>query len=313
MPKLNNEGINQELPQDIQSAHSAVMGYTRSGLWVKVGKIVIASSLVAIIIIYLISRIFAPSDAPAISPLDPNGQGITNGVDGTDGKDGEDGADGEKGDDGAQGPQGPMGPQGPQGPAGTGGSDDPSDSGKGEFVIALDQLQKGIAISETRKFNNVTPYLYAPGLNDCWNITYSDIPEGIDNEEGGTKNGTNYLAYTFFLTNNSPSGSALDYNFKLRLKKDNTGAIDAIRFQLYEDGVSTIYGAPSSSNNVEPFACDKSFTGDVNLLDINVQNFRYNQVKRYTIVLWYEGYDPECVDNILPASIDMSMHFEVLD
>ena len=338
MPKKQNEGVNPEvmapeIPQEIQRAHNAVMGYTRSGLWVRVGKILIASSLAAIILIYLISRIFAMGNMPAISPINPDGIGIKGekgdkGDDGLDGQDGQDGADGEKGDkgadgkngkdgqdgkDGANGQKGDKGDTGPQGPQGESGGMI-QDNEKGNFVISLAQLNKGIAISEHKDYwNNTTPYLHATALKDCWNITYADIPSVVDSNVGGTKNGKNYFAYTFYLKNNSYSKVALDYNLKLRLTKDQTGAIGAIRFQLYEDGVSTIYGKSSSSGKVEPFACDKPFTGDVNLLDINVRNFAYNQVKRYTIVLWYEGNDPECVDNILPASIDMSMVFEVLD
>ena len=295
MPEDKNVGITPEsiapeVPQDVQSAHDAVMGYTRSGLWVRVGKIVIAASLAAIILIYLISRIFAMGNVPAISPVNPDGTSVK----GEKGDRGEDGLDGKDGKDGKGGMI--------------------QDNEKGNFVIALDQLNKGIAISEHNgTFNNTTPYLSATALKDCWNITYSDIPAGLDSEVGGTKNGKNYFAYTFFLKNTSYSQVALDYNLKLKLVKDQTGAIGAIRFQLYEDGVSTIYGKRSITGGVEPFACDKSFTGDVNLLDLNVQNFAYNQVKRYTIVLWYEGNDPECVDGILPASIDLSMNFEVLD
>ena len=315
MPKNINEGVTPdvntpETPQDVQRAHDAVMGYTRSGLWVKVGKIVIASSLAAIILIYLISRIFSLGNIPTISPVDPNGTGTSSAVNGVNGTNGEDGEDGEKGDKGEKGDPGPMGPPGP---AGSGGGNI-QDSTNGNFVIALDQLNKGIAISEHKDlWNNTTPYLHATALKDCWNITYADIPDGLDSDVGGTKNGKNYFAYTFFLKNNSPSKVALDYNLKLKLIKDQTGAVGAIRFQLYEDGISTIYGKASNSGNIEPFACDKAFTGDVNLLNLNVRNFAYNQIKRYTIVLWYEGNDPECVDNILPASIDMSMNFEVLD
>ena len=329
MPEELNTGVTPqsiapEVPQDVQNAHNAVMGYTRSGLWVRVGKIVIAASLAAIILIYLISRIFAMGNVPAISPVNPDGTSVKgekgdrgeDGLDGKDGKDGKNGADGEKGadgSDGADGSKGEKGDRGPQGPQGESGGMI-QDNEKGNFVIALDQLNKGIAISEHNgTFNNTTPYLSATALKDCWNITYSDIPAGLDSEVGGTKNGKNYFAYTFFLKNTSYSQVALDYNLKLKLVKDQTGAIGAIRFQLYEDGVSTIYGKRSITGGVEPFACDKSFTGDINLLDLNVQNFAYNQVKRYTIVLWYEGNDPECVDGILPASIDLSMNFEVLD
>lgn len=319
-----------EIPQDISSAHSAVMKYTRSDLWLKIGKRTIVIALAILIAIFLITRIFTDNDLPA-GAFDPDSTvSVTNGIDGekgdkgdpgADGKDGEDGADGQDGLDGAdgqKGDKGDRGPQGPQGPAGPAGGGEGTSSEvyqNGNFVIALDNPKKGIALSETKGFTYPTAQLNALSLENCWNITYSDIPENIDNEYGGTKNGKDYFAYTFFLKNTSPDQVSLDYNFKLTLKEDRTGSVEAIRFQVYEDGRSTIYGADRKEfpGQVEPFACDKAFTGDVNLLDYNVKNFAYNAVKRFTIVMWYEGNDPECVNSILPAAIDLSMHFEVLE
>ena len=41
----------------------------------------------------------------------------------------------------------------------------------------------------------------------------------------------------------------------------------------------------------------------------HIENFGPGQIDKYTIVMWVEGSDPECTDNILGGEIKVHMEF----
>jgi hypothetical protein len=43
------------------------------------------------------------------------------------------------------------------------------------------------------------------------------------------------------------------------------------------------------------------------------ENFLVGNVDKYTIVIWMEGEDPECIDNIVGGSVEFSMKIDALD
>ncbi len=187
-------------------------------------------------------------------------------------------------------------------------------SGDGSFTVKLDPNQgnKSIAVSETRGFANPTDNLLTNGINNAWNITLSDIPAAnvIDTEVGGSNNGHNYFAYTFFLKNTGTV--ALDYNELLSLTQNELDAVKALRFMLYRDGAPTIYASPAANGSKEPFACDEAFSGNVNLMTKDQTNLQPGQVVRYTVVIWFEGNDPECINDILGGSVKLTLGFKIL-
>ena len=73
----------------------------------------------------------------------------------------------------------------------------------GNFTINLNRLElyrKGISISDSGDFENATARLTASNVKDATNISIEDIPEDVDDIEGG-HNGKNYMAYTYYLRN----------------------------------------------------------------------------------------------------------------
>lgn len=252
------------------------------------------------------------------------GESGTAGANGSQGAPGATGATGERGADGKDGAKGADGQSpyiGENGnwwiggkdtgvPAGTG-------PGKGEapnpnaFTISMTSSlrSKGIALSETKSFANPTASLSCVGIANSWNITFPDIPTDVDSDMGGSKNGQYYLAYTFYLKNTGEVN--VDYNYSVNLEKETLGALKAVRVGLFIDGKRTLYGAPAKSGGLEPAYCDEVFTGDTKLINKNVSNFQSKQVSRYTVLLWYEGNDPECIDEILGGGVRLSLDFNV--
>ncbi len=198
---------------------------------------------------------------------------------GSEGSQGEQGEPGDPGQDGSKGDKGDKGEDGKTpyigengnwwigdtdtgvpatgGGGGTGGNP-PVDEGSFTVQLGNNNGNKSIAVSETRGFANPTDHLNTNGINNAWNITLSDIPvETVDSEIGGSNNGHDYFAYTFFLKNTGTE--TLDYNELLTLTENKLDAIKAVRFMLYRDGESRIYASPAKDGSKEEFACDESF------------------------------------------------------
>ncbi len=186
----------------------------------------------------------------------------------------------------------------------------PSD---GSFTVLLNPKEgnKSIAVSETRGFANPTSNLKTNGINDAWNITLSDIPvSDIDTESGGAKNGDNYFAFTFFFKNTGTE--TLDYTERLTLTENRKDAVKALRIMICRDGESVIYASPAVNGDKEAFACDESFTGEEDLISKTVSGLEAGEVVRYTVIVWFEGNDPECIDDIRGGAVELSLAFEIV-
>ena len=74
----------------------------------------------------------------------------------------------------------------------------------GKFVITLDpnsSLESSLALFEDSDYKDVKRKLYAEEINFMDNISIKWLPEDIDNEQDGSHNGQNYIAYTFYIEN----------------------------------------------------------------------------------------------------------------
>ncbi len=257
----------------------------------------------------------------------PQGLKGDKGDKGDKGQDGVIGVDGEKGDDGKDGLTPYIGENGNWWigdkdtgvPATSGGGNDfnsgtqpPVQNQDGNFTVSIDPQQgnKGLAVSESRGFANPVQKLSTTGLKNAWNICYTDIPEGLDSDVGGAKNGQNYFVYTFFLKNTGTE--TLSYNEMLTLTGNELDAVKAARFTFYRDGKKVTYASPAKDGSLEPHACDQPFMGDVHLLDLNYSGLQPEQVVRYTVIVWFEGDDPECVNDILGGSVKLSLDFKAI-
>ena len=90
------------------------------------------------------------------------------------------------------------------------------------------------------------------------------------------------------------------------------GALSAsyrLKSRLYRNGVSETFALVGEDGLPEygttPFESDEVVMSD-ELLDFNP-----GDIIKYTIVIWLEGDDPQCLDNIRGGNVKMSMDFEV--
>jgi len=181
----------------------------------------------------------------------------------------------------------------------------------GNFTINLNRLEmyrKGISISADANFTNATARLVADSVVDATNISINDLPDNLDDVDGN-HNGKNYMAYTYYVRNAGKED--VSYVATVRLDACAKGAENAVRVAVWRNGEKTVYAEPSADGAPEE--------GCVNFVSRNIvctyeePEFLVGNVDKYTITIWMEGDDPECIDNIVGGSVQFSMSIDAYD
>ena len=178
----------------------------------------------------------------------------------------------------------------------------------GNFTINLNRLElyrKGISIADNGDFDGATARLTASTVEDATNISIDDLPEDIDDLDG-SHNGKNYMAYTYYVRNAGKED--LGYKASITLDSCAKGAEKAVRVAVWKNGERVVYAAPAADGGEEN-GC-KNFKSDDVVCTYPEKNFLVGNVDRYTIVIWMEGDDPECVDSIIGGSVEFSMKID---
>ena len=118
--------------------------------------------------------------------------------------------------------------------------------------------------------------------------------------------GKNYMAYTYYLRNAGKED--LGYIARITLDSCAKGAEQAVRVAVWRNGERIVYAEPAADGGTEE-GCTNFVSDDV-VCTYEESNFLVGNVDRYTIVIWMEGDDPECVDAIIGGSVEFSMHID---
>ena len=178
----------------------------------------------------------------------------------------------------------------------------------GNFTINLNRLElyrKGISIADNGNFDGATARLVANTVQDATNISIDDIPADVDGVDGG-HNGKNYMAYTYYVRNAGKED--LGYIASITLDSCAKGAEKAVRIAVYQNGERIVYAAPADDGGTED-GCE-NFLSDKIVCQYENKDFLVGNVDRYTIVIWMEGDDPDCVDAIIGGSVQFSMSID---
>lgn len=179
----------------------------------------------------------------------------------------------------------------------------------GNFTINLDRLElyrRGISIADNGDFDGTTARLTAATVKDATNISIEDLPKNLDSAKDGNHNGKNYMAYTYYVRNAGKED--LSYIARITLDSCSKGAEKAVRIAVWRNGKRVIYAAPAKNGGTEQNC--KNFKSDDVVCEYEEKNFLVGNVDKYTIVIWMEGDDPECVDSIIGGSVELSMHID---
>lgn len=225
----------------------------------------------------------------------------------------------------------------------------------GEFVINLDSemADRGFYLSDTPDYSKHLVSLNGSAVINANNISIYEIIDNV-NEVDGEHNGRNFVAYTFYLTNDS--GETSDYVYTLNIRGSSKGADKAMWLMLFRNNEQIVYamngknGEPETQLSAYDFPFqefsklkDEQYTkvlledvkelidedelpvfgntSTVNKLTTKpfiseeivckdtVYGIEHGAQDKYTVVIWYEGEDPECTDDIIGGWVELYMDF----
>ncbi len=174
------------------------------------------------------------------------------------------------------------------------------------FTISIDQAfsrKTGIVAYEHLAEKDHKIILEAKNLEFVDNISVNWIPKNIDNEAEGSHNGENYIAYTFYLQNMGQH--TIDYWYTIPIDDVVRNADTAIRVMIFRNGEKTIYAKKAANGGPEPDTVE--FFSDKIVCVEGRKDFKAGEIDKFTLVIWMEGDDPECIDNIIGGQVKMHM------
>lgn len=177
---------------------------------------------------------------------------------------------------------------------------------KGNFTITLDPNayeEEKLLVSPRRDFKYTTHEIVIESLDYMDNISESWLPNDLDTIDG-PHNGNNYMAYTFYVKNNS--NDTLAYSIAIDVLSVIKDVDDAIRVAVYLNGDKTVY-AKRSPDTGDPEKGTTPFVRDNQVMNELREDFEPGEVDRFTVVIWLEGDDPECLNHIIGGEMKMEM------
>lgn len=178
----------------------------------------------------------------------------------------------------------------------------------GTFTISVDQQfsrQSGIVAYERLEEKDHKILLEAENLEFVDNISVNWIPKNIDTEAEGSHNGENYIAYTFYLQNMGQN--TINYWYTIPIDDVIKEVDTAIRVMIFLNGEKTIYAKTAANGKPEP-GTEEFFSNEIVAVECR-EDFNPGDIDRFTIVVWMEGDDPECLNHLIGGQ--MKMHMDI--
>lgn len=181
----------------------------------------------------------------------------------------------------------------------------------GSFTVGVNKvdLQKyGISLSESRDMTHASSYLNAKINEKITNIAEDDLPANIDMIDG-EHNGDNYIAYTFYLQN--AGELEVSYEYEVTISNVTKGLDEAVRFRLYIDGEYVNYAKTRSDGNGPEEGTTEFYSLGIVAKD-RIDGLAPKEKTKFTVVIWLEGNDYDCVDRVIDGLARFDMRFSVV-
>ena len=176
----------------------------------------------------------------------------------------------------------------------------------GYFTIKLDKnlkAERHILLSSDSEFSAETVEIKVKGLEYMDNITESWIPIDEVIQKEGDNSADNYIAYTFFIKNDGEN--KVDYKNKIVIESVIKNVDDAVRVAVFTNGEKKVYAKKAKDGKEEPNTI--AFLSNHLIMEHERNGLEPGKIDRYTILVWLEGKDPECIDDIIGGEMKMSM------
>ena len=178
----------------------------------------------------------------------------------------------------------------------------------GSFTVSMNKfdMQKfALTLSESREMTHPRSQLDARIDEEITNISVRDLPADLDMIDG-EHNGENHVAYTFYLQN--AGQQTVDYEYTMFISGVTQRLDSAIRIRLYHNGEPVTY-ARTRSDGTGPEPDTVEFFSEQIACQKLITDFTPGEIDKFTVVIWIEGDDPDCVNYLIGGKlrVDMSM------
>ena len=223
---------------------------------------------------------------------------------------------------------------------------------KGHFTISMgeDLFREGFTLSETGDIANPTTHLFCTPAEDIPCISIMHIPEDVD-ERDGQQHTERYFAYSYYIRNDGES--TVDYTWELRLNSESNELSRAAWFMIFEDGEMQFYAeagedgapqalpayddesgyaysrAPLRTKALDPQGqyellaeselvsywrvIPKPFASEDVVAAGQQTGVAPGDVHKYTIVIWLEGDDPDCTNDLIGGHLGLDMYMSMVE
>ena len=183
----------------------------------------------------------------------------------------------------------------------------------GSFTVKVnkyDMMRQGLTLSEVPEYDKTISVLNADIVYDMTNISGEDLPKNLD-MINGSHNGESYIAYTFYLIN--AGSDTISYESEMNIDNVTKNVDEAIRIALYVNGEKTVYGKTKSNGTGKESDCDSEFCSGTTVMKSVREEFEPQAKDKFTVVIWLEGNDPDCLDNLIGGALKLSMDFKITE
>lgn len=177
----------------------------------------------------------------------------------------------------------------------------------GKFVITLDPnfaLESSIVIYDSLEDKDFKRKLYAEEINFMDNISIKWLPKDINTAYEGSHNGQNYIAYTFYIENQGKD--IVNYWYEVKIDDVIKNVDEAVRIMIFRNDEKTVYAKINADTEKEEEGTKAFYSKESAVLEPR-KDFKPGDIDKFTIVVWLEGDDPDCVDAIIGGEIKMHM------
>jgi len=194
----------------------------------------------------------------------------------------------------------------------------------GSFTISVNKFHNydyGIALSETSDFANPTAKLTCRASRGVTNIDGKDLDDANLGSVDGQDNAKNYLCYTFYCKNTG--NEAVDYEYSINIVNATMGIEKAARVRVIisknnENRTQTDYARAKGVDletgkpipETTPYETTP-FYEEMIVCYLKEKDFKPGDTMKYTLVLWLEGNDDECINDIIGGTFKIDMKFSV--
>ena len=222
---------------------------------------------------------------------------------------------------------------------------------RGHFTINMseDMFSEGFSLSEEVSFADPKMRLFCDPASDVPCFSIMDIHDDVDDVDG-QHNEAQYFAYTFYIRNDGQN--KVGYEWQLEFNSESRNLSDATWIMLFEDGEMTFFAKAREDGTQEalpyfddngrgymkvPFLDDLRYPFSQYDIVAESKSITYYrlipepfesewtvdsgiregvepaEVHKYTVVIWLEGDDPDCTDELVGGHLGMDMRFRMID